>query len=485
MNRIIALIIGILLFSVISIKAQNTYQLLISSPDNECVLDVIEYKPDYFVIVGVRNPKDNVYDRTSMLLKIKPDGDTTIRFLKINDSSLMISKIIPYDNNFFVFGCLSPPLEFNDRFFIGEMDENFSLKWHKSYVLSDTNIFFQNMFVLNKKDGGYYSCFDATDENYLTNTYFVNLDINGDTIETKKIPFSSGQNTTGFSYNADSTKLWLWGTWYSTQSSRGYRIEVDTSFVVQRVQTLPNDILNSINILWLNDTDIMVSGGYIRSSNPPDNDICIMKIDTSLSLNALQYYGLYDTIDYPAWNRNISCRTTDSIFFLGQLNNAIAFWPEEPSWIYAGIIDPQLHLLSEKRLGGDANYEPRNILATSDGGCIITAQRYDYKTQKYEYDIVIIKLAADDFITEIKEDTICYAKEIKVYPNPGGNVIYINSTEKNARMFLYDLMGKIVLEKELSFGINAINATNLKSGIYCYRIVNFSGYIINGKWFKI
>jgi hypothetical protein len=136
-------------------------------------------------------------------------------------------------------------------------------------------------------------------------------------------------------------------------------------------------------------------------------------------------------------------------------------------------------------LGGDANYEPRNILATSDGGCIITAQRYDYKTQKYEYDIVIIKLAADDFITEIKEDTICYAKEIKVYPNPGGNVIYINSTEKNARMFLYDLMGKIVLEKELSFGINAINATNLKSGIYCYRIVNFSGYIINGKWFKI
>ncbi|MDR2084007.1 MAG: T9SS type A sorting domain-containing protein [Bacteroidales bacterium] len=61
---------------------------------------------------------------------------------------------------------------------------------------------------------------------------------------------------------------------------------------------------------------------------------------------------------------------------------------------------------------------------------------------------------------------------IKIYPNPGNNVIYIDS-ENDYLLNIFDLSGKIVFTKNISVGINQVDVKQLpKNSLY---ILKFSG----------
>jgi hypothetical protein len=61
-------------------------------------------------------------------------------------------------------------------------------------------------------------------------------------------------------------------------------------------------------------------------------------------------------------------------------------------------------LLTEKYIGGDAYYRFCNLTATSDGGLLITAMRYDYLTQDHERDAYIFKFDSIDLTVGIDEN---------------------------------------------------------------------------------
>lgn len=69
-----------------------------------------------------------------------------------------------------------------------------------------------------------------------------------------------------------------------------------------------------------------------------------------------------------------------------------------------------------------------------------------------------------------------YSNEIKVYPNPANNYLYLDIAENNitqdTKLKIYDITGKIVKETPLLFLQNKIQISNLDIGLYFYTISN-------------
>jgi len=63
--------------------------------------------------------------------------------------------------------------------------------------------------------------------------------------------------------------------------------------------------------------------------------------------------------------------------------------------------------------------------------------------------------------------------EIKIYPNPTTNILYLNNLTEKSEIEIFDLNGKLVLKTQNDN--NQINVSDLNSGIYTIRIINKKG----------
>ncbi len=147
----------------------------------------------------------------------------------------------------------------------------------------------------------------------------------------------------------------------------------------------------------------------------------------------------------------------------------------------------------------DTNYSISQILMPSiSNECFkpeteVNSEFSNKITEFYNYDIdeESGNLIATEKFTYIYTDlttptSIEEAEEvsIKLYPNPAYNNVTISfsSTNNTANIQLFDMVGKVVLDKEIS-SEEPINIENLKSGIYLYNIV-VDGKSQSGKLFK-
>ncbi len=72
---------------------------------------------------------------------------------------------------------------------------------------------------------------------------------------------------------------------------------------------------------------------------------------------------------------------------------------------------------------------------------------------------------------------------IKIYPNPGNNILYVQGN-KNNEFVLYDLTGREVVHKTINESAITVNTSSLNSGIYFYRFLKSGAIIESGKWVK-
>lgn len=73
--------------------------------------------------------------------------------------------------------------------------------------------------------------------------------------------------------------------------------------------------------------------------------------------------------------------------------------------------------------------------------------------------------------------------DVKIYPNPAGDVFFVNAPEKMTNIMIYNLFGEKV--KEISNPGNRISVSDLKSGIYMVRITFPDGIVTLKKLNKI
>jgi hypothetical protein len=80
----------------------------------------------------------------------------------------------------------------------------------------------------------------------------------------------------------------------------------------------------------------------------------------------------------------------------------------------------------------------------------------------------------------LSNNTALSEKNSMVYPNPANGFVNFSS-ESDATIEIFDMQGRSALRTSMNKGLKNINISDLKSGLYNYRITPQSGDVVTGK----
>ena len=188
--------------------------------------------------------------------------------------------------------------------------------------------------------------------------------------------------------------------------------------------------------------------------------------------------GSRDTLERPTPHQAIDYRHPDTIYLC-------AYQDVEPdSWgdiimgnkIFLKKADHDLNVYWEKSyILGPEHYEPLFMMATKDGGCLITGRiYYDYDMERV--DVFALKLNADGTVGT-KEVIVEDVRPYTYWPNPVQDELYLQYFQnvKPTQIELYDLQGRLVHTQ--NNGLESINMKGLSSGTYTMRVSLESGRV--------
>ena len=183
----------------------------------------------------------------------------------------------------------------------------------------------------------------------------------------------------------------------------------------------------------INDTLLITSYAY---NWPTELEIVISEVDTVLVGDEYRRRLLYECEYF-----------TDNFWIEGiGSNNGLI----EPGF-YCYIVCPVVELLCVKEEG--------NVI---------------YHNEYYE----------ECYIVGIKETAISEQKFL-VYPNPVKSDIHIipqTNVDPDLVFILYNLKSEVIIQRKITnFNPSVINITNLKDGLYFYRIIDNNSLVQNGK----
>lgn len=119
-------------------------------------------------------------------------------------------------------------------------------------------------------------------------------------------------------------------------------------------------------------------------------------------------------------------------------------------------------------------YNPRQIHYSYDesGNRLERSTIYVYKSE--------LKSLGSSKKKEIPKETD-FEQDIKLYPNPFQEAVYISLTSKYLEdsetiLIIMDNMGRTIRQKTLSAPLNEIDASDLRSGAYVFRITSGSRF---------
>ena len=257
-----------------------------------------------------------------------------------------------------------------------------------------------------------------------------------------------------------------------------YNLEYDTTIFYYEEKFLPYSIKKI-------DSTISFILGIYNSNMPPfyyeDFDLGFMLMDDEANHFNLQIKGSLDTNEISTRMDYISL---DTLFVGG--TKQVHPGPND-TWVTIYKTNMDGDNFFYKHFGGYGRYDLNYLLATPDGGCIAGCSFWDfYENPSYHtHDIVILKFNSNgDLITTVHENTPpIIISDFIVYPNPGNNVLNISSAKDGLIVSLFDLAGKLVLEKRFNKSIS-INTDQLPKGIYSYKIFQKEVQLESGKWMK-
>jgi hypothetical protein len=172
------------------------------------------------------------------------------------------------------------------------------------------------------------------------------------------------------------------------------------------------------------------------------------------------------------------------IYVCGDQPMSMGTWVPAPTWIVIAKMNQDLEIEFEKYIGGDAHYHFSTVTAASDSGILISATRYDWNTQNYERDVIILKLDMNGCITGIQNKNNVKVSTAIVYPNPGNEIINIRTALKGCIFNLFDTFGRQILKKPMPDRITTVKTNTLSKGTYYYSVTDNNKTIISGTWIK-
>ena len=250
----------------------------------------------------------------------------------------------------------------------------------------------------------------------------------------------------------------------------------------------PISILTTACADWLNDTSYVLTGATYNGANPTEHIVTGIIDNNSQVIKTIEYGGENDTILYGGAGTNTMINN-GMVFITGMYNFDPTSWPwqSSPTWIQVTKMDTELNIQSQHYYGGDAEYTPYCIIPCSDGGAFITGFTWDYNTPGNElWHIFALKVDSMGVVTNIPDDASWSVSEAIVCPNPGNEYFtaLVGVQYKTALLHLYDIQGRLLMEKEIRHPRQKIDVSFLPTGVYVYKFISSGKSIGGGKWVK-
>jgi hypothetical protein len=209
-----------------------------------------------------------------------------------------------------------------------------------------------------------------------------------------------------------------------------------------------------------------------------DTDLAVIVMDSVANVMDSFIFGFADTSDRGA---QVSFYHPDTLF-LGGARNVQPF-PEDSTdfnHLFVHKTSVSGEIVATAFYGANGMLSMGGILATSDGGCIMAGQFYDFLTHPESEirDAVFVKVNPDGTITNLEEKkTSVNGDSFVVYPNPARDQIFIQSNSRlKIRALLYNSTGVLISGFEFVSRVG-FDVSGLPVGVYLLQLITPDGTI--------
>jgi len=484
------LIFSILILVSSSVISQQSFELLISSKQNEGFYFTFEDIDNDFISFGGISTEFGAHNSNALIVKYDSFGNIINQKEVIkNDTSFGLKYGFQKDNgNYLLFGILTDSVSSHDYniTYVCEMTPELDLVWEKMHPLPEP---FNNHMLINylinpdsnliiqgKADSSMYGYNDLL--------FTMIIDLNGNLLD---FNFYEGWKDYGayseMIYNHDSNAIYFFGVFVRPTSFSVEWIEMDLDLNITSYLTEIDEehqILDPVSIKKI-PGDRYIMGNLAIVEPGAYYDLYLKIMDSELNT-------LKDTlILYP---ERTSMASYNGIGFIA--TNTISI----PTFVdittnYPGtqffsvhIFDSNLNLKGVKEYGGNTRYWFFDMLVTSDGGCLLTGMVPDYEGS-WNHDAYVIKVMPEDIFTFAEETPFDFDRDVLVFPNPFSAEINIQTVRKNLTFNIFDVAGKLVFSKEIDQIPNyTLSTGNINPGFYFYTIQYENRIIQSGKLIK-
>jgi hypothetical protein len=485
--------ISILFFTLLqafAIQAQSSFIFHIATSQDETIFGSIEDRNGNFVAVGevsnyywgtIREGFILVFDNSGTILKQIPISSPYTFVVAVN--------IFQKDNNnYLVFGHVMK----NEKreIFVYEYDTDFNKIKSKYFTLPISNQI-ENMSIMRNHRNNIVVCgsLESDTTGRAVMPFFIEMTQNTDSVSAKYYSYPKVNWNQVFSIIEKPAKNGYYGLGFGFDNGGGKVLDIDSTLEIKSFKSIPEDIHNWGTIKSWSDTSYILTGKKNIGKKSKDQNDAIMCVilDTAHNILHEKMFDAPDTASVPGIWSSMDFIDRNNIFFGGTVGFTYSyFYLGLYSFIITAKTDSFLNTKWEKFYGGDACYVVTVVQATSNGGFLVFASRYDYLTQDNERDIVILKLDADGNLPTGVNDLGIKETELFVYPNPGSAQLTVRTAVQavGGEFRMFDISGKTVLQTQINERFTNVSTNDLPEGIYLYQYILKGKVKESGKWIK-
>ncbi len=477
-----------------TVKSQQSFELIISNEENEGLSYTIETNEWYFSL-GVQHLPYSLDKSQPVIYKINHAGEISDYYFPIKqDTSFGVNLgFLKPNGNLFIAGTLkdSSTIGYKRNItYLCEMTQDLDIVWEKMYPIPfpphHSTHRIENFLITPDNNIIIEGRIDTSLYDFNDILYLAKYDMEGNQIIFK--PFMDWKDSmvgSDLIFKPDSTGFYLFGNF--AYGSIGYSknwIEfdmelnvVDHGFIMDGLCYISCPLtvkrLEGGNIIMAN------KGTLINPNQPHELEMRVMDQDLNLLKDTVLLHDEY--VDIPD-HRGMGFTDENNIW-------VATFEMIPPNFMGTDvfrffIFDANLKLKGMKVYGGDTRYWFFDLLATSDGGCLLTGIVPEYEGSDSN-DSYLIKVMPSDIITNAEETPYERDMDVFVYPNPFCYELKTETLRTGLTLTLFDSMGRLVFKKQIgSIPYSVVSTGNLLPGFYFYQISNKSLIVQSGKLMK-
>lgn len=491
--RYIAIVLVFLRMTV-ECHSQNNYPVIFESPFDERISSLIETNNHDILSVGLRCQGFHLIESfQGMIWKVSSELDTLSQSYQWSDTSCQFNYIEELPNSEFrIIGLLyNPPDYQNSDILILTLDSNLNVLNRSIISLGNVGL---SSHKVKKINNNYYILGQFNYSSYEFNPFIIKLDQNMILVNSCELDSLSGYFTDVLEHG---NELWCFSDAMDSQIG-SEMIILDDAMNIESINQLPYDYdyetqsivtcyKSHTNTEWYTDSSFIVFSNQLQTYHINEIEkytAGFSILDSSLSIQPITHIGDSDTMEHVAYQNALDVDSDLNIYYYSIKNNEISLFPMDPSWIRIGKLNSNLEPIYEITYGGDSFYRGIEIKKTNDGGCIVSALKYNHNFMDYQWDVVFFKVDSLGIITNNDNILIDHNVSFGVFPNPCSESI-TTTLQEDGVINIIDLYGKTIQTHHLKEGKQSINISNIKSGLYILKFVSFNNTIKTKKILKL